>query len=140
MFTLEWDDQGLEIADKQTIGKFSKKSDITQRIPKSPHNRNGRPIRPLMQSLPISLVKQQIVSTSLSKLHSNLSIHTEYVHQQHLNLDTVDGRNTGKYKYTVLLNYIHSTSYKKVSGIRFQNQSVITFTLQAPYSCKMYPQ
>ena len=98
MFTLEWDDQGIEIADKQTIGKSSKKSDNTHRIPESPHSRNGRPIRPLMQSLPISLVKQKYVSTSISKLHSNLSIHTEYVHQQHLHLDTGDGRKSGKYK------------------------------------------
>ena len=118
MFTLEWDDQGLEIADKQTIGKSSKKSDITQRIPKSPHNRNGRPIRPLMQSFPISLVKEKFVSTSFSKLHSNLSIHTEYVHQQHLHLDAVDGRNTGKYKYTVLLNHIHFI--KKYPGYDFK--------------------
>ena len=98
MFTLEWDDQGLEISDKQTIGKSSKKSDITQRIPESPHNRNGRPIRPLMQSLPISLVKQTYLSTSLSNLHSNLSIHTEYVHQPHLHLDKVDGKISGKYQ------------------------------------------
>jgi hypothetical protein len=83
---------------EQTIGKSSKKSDDTHRIPESPHSRNGRPIRPLMQSLPISLVKQKYSSTSLPTLHSNLSIHSEYVHEQHLHLETVDGRKSGKYK------------------------------------------
>ena len=60
------------------------------RIPESRHNRNGRLIRPLMQTLPYSLVKQKSSSSPNSVIHTYTKSH-----QTLLNQSLVNG-NTGK--------------------------------------------
>ena len=59
MFTLEWDDDDLELSDNRKTGKSHNEKVNAHRIQETHHNRNGRLIRPLMQSLPYSLVKQK---------------------------------------------------------------------------------
>ena len=75
LFTLEWDDDDMALGHvkQRNDGKSENKNYNTHLISESRHNRNGRPIRPLMQALPYSLVNQR----SSSQKYSNSNIHTE---------------------------------------------------------------
>ncbi len=75
LFTLEWDDEVVQLTDNRKLGKSEKNNFNAHSIPASHHNRNGRPIRPLMQNLPYSLGKTKSSSLT-SKLYSNTIIHT----------------------------------------------------------------
>ena len=85
MFTLEWDDEAIELEHgKQDKDERSEnKNHNTHLISESRHNRNGRPIRPLMQTLPYSLVNQK---SSFQK-YSNSNIHSD--DKNHIGKDNI---------------------------------------------------
>ena len=88
MFTLEWDDEDLELSEKRKPGKSLKGNMNAHRIPESRHNRNGRLIRPLMQTLPYSLVKQKSSSSPNSVIHTYTKSHQTLLNQSLVNGNT----------------------------------------------------
>ena len=85
LFTLEWDDEAIELEQgKQDKNERSdNKNRNTHLMSESRHNRNGRPIRPLMQTLPYSLVNQK---SSFQK-YSNSNIHAD--DKNHIGKDNI---------------------------------------------------
>ena len=91
LFTLEWDDEELEFSENTKL-KIN-----AHNILESRHDRNGRRIRPLMQTLPYSLVKQN--SSSPSKLYPDPSSHTTYIRiPQNLQSSGLSDNKTGEYE------------------------------------------
>ena len=105
MFTLEWDDEEFDwnspLSEKENLHKSTKNNINVHRNAESHRNRNGRPIRPLMQTLPYSLVKQK--SSSPSKVSSESIIHTDNKNHQILQEHSLSSGKLGKYKIQQIL-------------------------------------
>ena len=86
LFTLEWDDEDVNLSEKRKPGKSLKENLNAHRIPESRHNRNGQLIRPLMQTLPYSLVKPKSSSSppQNSIIHTYTKNHQTILNQSHV--------------------------------------------------------
>ena len=100
MFTLEWDDEEIDwnspLSEKENLHKSRKNNINTHHIPESRRNRNGRPIRPLMQTLPYSLVKQN--SSPPSNVSSVSIIHAYNKNHQIIKNDSNSSGKIGNYE------------------------------------------